>query len=70
MTEITHICITRAVKNAYFMFESVDFVNFGYDWYFVLSLFKFLWKKKIQRDSKRTIRDFKYSFIRVEIWII
>ena len=35
------------VKNAYFMFEYVDF---GYDWYFMLSLFKFLHKKVVPRS--------------------
>ena len=56
--------IIRAVTKAYFMLYASIFLNFGYDQYFILSLFKFLLEKKILfKDLKRALTVFRLYFI-------
>ena len=60
------VILCRAVTIIYFMFQCVDF---GYDWCFIISLFKLMREKVLFKVRNRTFTDIKYCLIFSEIWI-
>ena len=55
------------VTTEFYLFEWSNFFELGYDWYFVLSLLKFLWEKN-DHDRKLSFKDLWYYFFTKNRW--